>query len=127
MSEIAGSLVGGTALNIRETDGSPSMYPYQLKVSNGTLTNNGDGTATLATGGVVGGGSFADREIPTGTINGSNVTFTLANSPTVGSEHMYLNGVLQESGGADYSISSTTITFVIAPETGSVILVSYRY
>lgn len=42
-------------LNIEETDGSPSVYPYKLLVSTATLTDNGDGTATLLTGG--GGGS----------------------------------------------------------------------
>lgn len=34
-------------LNIREIDGDPSTYPYMLKVTNGSLTDNGDGTATL--------------------------------------------------------------------------------
>ena len=34
-------------LNIEEIDGSPSVFPYKLKVTNGALTNNGDGTATL--------------------------------------------------------------------------------
>lgn len=38
-------------LNFEEADGSPSVYPYKLKVSNGTLTDNGDGTASLSTGG----------------------------------------------------------------------------
>lgn len=38
-------------LNIRTTDGAVSNYPYQLKVTTGTLTDNGDGTMTLQTGG----------------------------------------------------------------------------
>lgn len=42
-------------LNIEETDGSPSTYPYKLKVTDGSLTDNGDGTATLVTGAGVGG------------------------------------------------------------------------
>lgn len=37
--------------NIEELDGSPSVYPWKIKVSNGSLTDNGDGTATLTTGG----------------------------------------------------------------------------
>lgn len=41
--------------NIEEEDGSPSIYPWKLKVTNGTLTDNSDGTASLTTGG--GGGS----------------------------------------------------------------------
>jgi hypothetical protein len=39
--------------------------------------------------------NFVDKEIPSGSINGSNTTFTLANTPVSGSEHLYLNGILQ--------------------------------
>lgn len=71
--------------------------------------------------------NFVDKEIPSGSINGSNTAFTLANSPVVGSEHVYLNGLLQESGaGNDYTISGASITFATAPLTGEKIRVSYR-
>jgi hypothetical protein len=71
--------------------------------------------------------NFVDKEIPSGSINGSNVTYTLANTPVSGSDHLYLNGMLQESGsGNDYTISSTTITMSVAPLTGEKIRVSYR-
>ena len=71
--------------------------------------------------------NFVDKEVPTGTINGSNTAFTLANTPTSGSEHVYLNGALQQSGaGNDYTISGGTITMLAAPLTGEKILVSYR-
>ena len=71
--------------------------------------------------------NFVDKEIPSGSINGVNTAFTLANSPTAGSEHVYLNGILQESGsGNDYTISGANITFSSAPLTGEKIRVSYR-
>lgn len=71
--------------------------------------------------------NFVDKEVPTGSINGSNVTFTLANTPTTGSEGVYLNGALQQSGsGNDYTISGAVITMLAAPLTGEKILVSYR-
>jgi hypothetical protein len=71
--------------------------------------------------------NFVDKETPSGTVNGSNTTFTLANTPTAGSEHVYLNGLLQESGsGNDYTISGSTITYLTAPATGDKIRVSYR-
>lgn len=38
-----------TPLNFTESDGTPSTYPYKVKVSNGTLTDNGDGTITITT------------------------------------------------------------------------------
>ena len=71
--------------------------------------------------------NFVDKEIPSGSINGSNTAFTLANTPVVGSEHVYLNGVLQESGASnDYTISGTAITMLSAPLTGEKLRVSYR-
>ena len=71
--------------------------------------------------------NFVDKEAPSGSIDGSNVTFTLANTPTSGSEHVYLNGLLQEVGsGNDYTISGGTITMLTAPITGDKIRASYR-
>ena len=71
--------------------------------------------------------NFVDKEIPSGSINGSNTAFTLANTPTSGSEHVYLNGMLQESGaGNDYTISGASITMLTAPLTGEKLRVSYR-
>lgn len=41
-----------------EQDGSPSVFePYKIKVSNGTLTDNADGTISITTGGGGGGGT----------------------------------------------------------------------
>lgn len=64
-------------LNIEETDGSPSTFPYKLKVSPGSLTDNGDGTATLSTSAGGGGGAStlevfvgAARSSPTPSISG---------------------------------------------------------
>lgn len=71
---------------------------------------------------------FATRETPSGTVNGSNVTFTLANTPVSGSDEVYLNGLIQDSGGGnDYTISGATITFATAPQSGDKIRCSYRY
>jgi len=74
--------------------------------------------------------SFADSEVPSGTVNGTNDTFTLANTPISGSVHLYVNSARQKAGsGNDYTISSGTITFEAGniPETGAVILADYRY
>ncbi len=71
--------------------------------------------------------NFVDKEVPSGSINGSNTSFVLANTPVAGSEHVYLNGLLLESGaGNDYTISGATMTFATAPLTGEKIRVSYR-
>lgn len=71
--------------------------------------------------------NFVDKETPSGTINGSNTGFTLANTPTAGTEHLYLNGLLQESGsGNDYEISGASITMTTAPVSGDKLRASYR-
>lgn len=72
------------------------------------------------------GGSFVTRETPTGTVDGSNVTFTLVNTPITGTEEVFVNGLLQDAGGEDYTISVETITFTVAPSSGSKIRVNYE-
>ena len=74
--------------------------------------------------------TFVTRETPSGIINGSNPTFTLAHTPLSGSECIFVNGVLKNAGaGNDYTISSATITFLTGsiPQVGDVILVNYQY
>lgn len=71
-------------------------------------------------------GDVVPREVPSGAIDNSNTTYTLANTPEAGSEEVYLNGLLQNEGaGNDYTISGATITMLDAPKSGDVILVSY--
>ncbi len=66
------------------------------------------------------------RETPTGLLNGVNVTYVLANTPVSGTEHVYLNGILQDEGaGNDYTISAATITYAAAPISTDKIRVSY--
>lgn len=137
-THVSGTLAvgnGGTGLATTPTNG-------QLLIGNGTnytlatLTQgtgititNGAGTITIAASASgLGTTNFVTREVPTGTINGTNATFTLANTPTAGTEQVYVNGVLQNVGaGNDYTISTTTITFLSGaiPQTGDVVLVSY--
>jgi len=66
------------------------------------------------------------REIPTGLVNSLNAIFTLAAIPAIGTEHVFLNGLLQDAGASeDYTISGDTLTFSQAPRTGSKLRVSY--
>lgn len=77
--------------------------------------------------------TFYDKQMVgngvTGTIDGVNATFTLANVPDINSDHLYLNGVLQNAGASvDYTIASNVITFVgtSIPVVGDTLIVSYR-
>ena len=79
--------------------------------------------------------SFADNITPTGTINGTNTTFTIPNMDTAtgNSLSLYRNGVLQQSGGNDYTLTIAagggTVVFTASsiPQTGDILLCSYRY
>lgn len=68
------------------------------------------------------------NEVPTGTINGVNVTFTTVLPFRVGSTRFYFNGVRQLLGsGNDYSEGpgTQTLTLVVAPRVGDHLLVDY--
>lgn len=135
---LAGTLVvgnGGTGLattpgNGQLLVGNGSGYALAtITAGSGITVTNGAGSITIATTGLLGSSNFVTREVPpTGSITGSNAQFTLANTPIAGSEEVYVNGVLQNAGGNDYSISGATITFQTGaiPQSGDVLLVNYR-
>jgi uncharacterized protein YoxC len=74
--------------------------------------------------------NFKDAELPAGTINGANLTFTLAAAPTpAASLTLFKNGVLLTQG-ADYALSGATVTFTnttVAPQAGDSLTASYRH
>lgn len=70
--------------------------------------------------------SYVDGEIPSGTVNGTNPTFTTALTPTAGSLRVYLNGV-RIRPGIDYTASGSTITMIMVPQIGDWFYVDYRF
>jgi hypothetical protein len=71
---------------------------------------------------------FVDGESPAGAINGTNASFTLAQTPSpAASLAVYRNGIRLKSG-LDYTFTGTSITFAggYIPQTGDVLLCSYR-
>ena len=66
-----------------------------------------------------------DKEKPNGVIDGVNNSFILNNNPIPGSEHIYLNGLLQDDED-DYQIEYNTIIFNEPPSIGMKIKCSYR-
>lgn len=107
-------------------NGTPGIYIEDTKdhvglIGSELFTLSGDPDQYVQVGNLPSGGGLAStnfvyNETPSGTINGSNVTFTLANTPTSGKVTIYKNGVLQ-APTTDYTISGGTITFVTAPNT----------
>ena len=58
-------------------------------------------------------------------MNGSNLVYSLASTPTAAGIDLYLNGLL--ASGASYSLSGNTITLAAALVSGETIAASYRH
>lgn len=105
----------------------------EVSTSGGFITALIDKRAWLSTASGGGGGGISESdivegEIPSGTLNGVNTVFTLANTPNPQTSlKLYLNGLRQQVGaGNDYTLSGATITFSVAPVATDVILADYR-
>ena len=66
------------------------------------------------------------KEKPIGKVDGVNRIFLLSYEPILGSEHLYLNGLLQDSDyDCDYTMLGNKITFLDPPMTGSKLKCTY--
>ena len=110
-----------TSVGNATTIAAAAIGPTQLAAqATGTGLQGGNGSNLSI--------KVATRETPSGTINGSNTSFTLANTPVSGTEMLFLNGILQRAGaGNDYTISGLTITYNTAPQSGDTLLCTYFY
>ena len=120
-----------TATYLRNNDGTQVLVTGNPP-SNGYLLTASSSTqaAWAAPATALGTSNFVFNEIPSGTINGSNAAFTLANtaSPT-GSIRVFKNGIRQTpNAGNDFVMTdATTITFEAGniPQAGDNLLVDY--
>lgn len=98
---------------VDHTAGEPDLFPerWSLFASKGAAGSGGDG-------------AFVGPVVPTGTLNGSNTNFTLAEDFLAGSTSVYRNGVLEQRD-VGYTESSPLIIFTTAPLGDDVITVSY--
>ncbi len=72
--------------------------------------------------------SFIDAETPGGTLDGSNTSFTLAQTPLPATSlEVFRNGALQQAG-IDFSLTSNTLTFLSAsvPQPSDILTAYYR-
>jgi hypothetical protein len=102
-----------TRVSIEESSNGGSLVNFASGSKLVMLRTNVDSVATT------GASSAPTGEAPSGTINGSNVTFTLSRSPSL--LLLFLNGLLQQSSGADYSLSGSTITMTNPPISGDIL------
>lgn len=123
-----GSAAGGFPI----LDGSGNLAAADFPILAGDVTTAG-GSLTTTINHTSGSGflkytDFIWGETPSGTINGTNATFTLANTPanTSTALQLFLNGIRQRPGsGNDFTISGLTITMLNVPQTGDGLLADY--
>lgn len=96
-----------------------ALLPDQSSANNKVLTSDG----TSASWQTPSTGSTFTRTTITGTINGTNASFSLGATPNpTGSEQIIQNGIILNPGsGNDYTISGATVTFATAPASGDVL------
>lgn len=123
---------GYVALSVIDAKGDLYVGSANDTVDNLTVGTDGqvltaNAAATLgvewadATGGS---GSSFGVEVPAGTVNGSNDTFTLSEAPDPSADLLlFKNGMLMKQG-LDYTLTADTITFDAAqiPQTGDILL-----
>ena len=111
-------------LNIKTEDGTVNTYPYQLRVTNGDLTDNNDGTASLSISGGGGGGGAGivspgtftwvnnyGESLSTLTVSGVTASTITVSSMTV--QNITINGTCTGAGcgsGGGSSIYPATAT-----------------
>lgn len=116
------------ALSVTGNISSINTVPYTFPSSQGGvgtfLQDNGSGILSWAAGTT----NTPFAETPSGTVNSSNVTFTLAHTPAAAlGVIVELDGVVQRNGaGLDFTVSGSTITFAAAPATGSEMFAYYN-
>lgn len=127
--DVTGSGSTSIALTLANSGVSAGTYTKVTVDAKGRVTTG----ATLSTGdlpsGTINISNIATRETPSPLPNGVATVFTLTGNCVAGTEHVYLNGVLMEPGvGNDYTVGSLapfTITMLFTPTSTDKIRISY--
>ena len=118
---------GSSGVQIQMSDGTGVAGNVPKYASDGSLTDSG------GTGGGGGGGAAGPQwvaEVPSGTKNGTNTTFTLTAAPAISSTTgnqvllLFVNGLEQTPFG-DFTLSGSTITMAAAPVSTDWLLAVY--
>lgn len=102
---------GGSSLTVKDVDGSPSVSNVStIRVTNGSLTDNGGGTVTIATSGGGGGGS---ADLQTVTDYGSSTTnaITITNNNITASSGLFDSLDMTPLAEADYPVHQEGVVF----------------
>jgi hypothetical protein len=119
-------LTGGTIQEIFYTD-NPNEGRVKINDNFKLLGEIASVYTPIANTGITLSSSYVDKEKPIGDIDGVNATFTLQHIPVFGSDHVFLNGLLQENGNnLDYILEGKDIVFFRPPLANMRIICSYR-
>ena len=92
-----GSNTGKAGLEVTEQDGTPDVFGVsKIIVSNGTLTDNNDGSVTIQTGGGGGGGGGTVTSVD---VSGGSTGLTTSGGPITGAGTITISGVLETTNG----------------------------
>ena len=118
---------------VQSTSGAAgNVVGPRVAVNNHVAVFDGTTGRLIKDGGPAGAAvNFVDAEVPSGFVNGNNVTFTLANAPSPpASLFLYhADGNPYIGNGVHYTLSGVTITFQVAatPQVGDLLYANYRY
>lgn len=118
--DLSGTNTNQTVIGL-QTRHVSTVAPMNGQVLTWSTVNNDWEPQTPVAGGTI------VREVPAGTLDGVNRTFTLSFTPSPGASFMlYLNGVEQDPT-LWYTISGNTITYVVAPKATDQHLAKYAH
>jgi len=110
--------VGTSGLTVQEVDGSPTGTFTTLKFSNGSMTNNGDGSATIVTGAGGGGDASTNTSV---SVDGETALFAGTGGKTFKRDTLTATVVKSTAGiksaaiaGTDYVIPSGNVATATA-------------
>lgn len=96
-------------INIEEADGSPSVWTWKIKMPDGSLTDNGDGTVTYTGGGTITG----DLTVGSSTA-GKNVTIYA----TLGDEKITWTAAGWNEDAHEWTVAGTPVVITHVADTG---------
>lgn len=115
------------ALVVNTTGFLTSNIPLATVVtSGGVVTAVNDFRSIIGNHGAGTGTGIWRKGVPSGTVDGTNDTFTLPTTPDPNSLLLILDGNLLDEGGSDdYTLSGSTVVFTTPPEVGSKLIYLY--
>lgn len=126
--DVTGS--GSTSVTLSlPTVGTPGTYTKVTTDDKGRVVSGTTLSLSDLPTGVIDIGKIVTRETPTPLPNGVQTVFTCSRNAQVGTEHVYVNGVLMEPGvGNDYTVTTQnpfTIQLLFTPVSSDKIRISY--